>query len=54
MQRLLAAKGFATGGVDGKVGPGTREAIRAYQAKAGMLADGTPSLTLLERRKSGG
>lgn len=54
MQRLLAAKGFSTGEVDGKVGPDTRDAIRAYQSAKGLVADGYPSVALLERLKSGG
>ncbi len=47
MQSLLTRRGFPTGGVDGKVGPMTREAIRAYQKKVGKVPDGFASSTLL-------
>jgi membrane-bound lytic murein transglycosylase B len=49
MQRLLSQRGFSTGGVDGKVGPNTQEAVRAYQASVGLTPDGYPTLALLER-----
>lgn len=47
MQSLLTRRGFPTGGIDGKVGPKTREAIRDWQRKAGKIPDGFPSSTLL-------
>lgn len=47
LQRRLTAKGFDTGGVDGKIGPDTINAIRRYQVAAGLTADGFPSLSLL-------
>jgi membrane-bound lytic murein transglycosylase B len=53
MQRLLSARGFSTGGVDGKVGPGTMKAIRAFQAREGLVADGYPSADVLDRLKEG-
>lgn len=49
LQSLLTKKGFDTKGVDGKVGPNTIAAIRAYQRSAGLTPDGHPSLTLLQR-----
>lgn len=47
MQSLLTRRGYPTGGIDGKVGPKTREAIRGYQRKTGKVPDGFPSSTLL-------
>jgi len=49
MQRLLSARGFDTGGSDGVVGPMTRLAIKAYQKKSLLPADGYPTMGLLER-----
>jgi len=49
MQKLLSARGYSTGGIDGKLGPGTRKAIAAYQSASGLPADGFPSLSLLAR-----
>lgn len=49
MQRRLTQAGFSTQGVDGKIGPNTIAAVRAYQASQGLTQDGYPSLTLLKR-----
>lgn len=49
MQRLLSQRGFSTGGVDGRVGPMTRGAIRAFQASIGIVPDGYASTALLAR-----
>ncbi|MCP5153538.1 MAG: peptidoglycan-binding protein [Ectothiorhodospiraceae bacterium] len=46
IQQLLAAKGFDPGPADGKLGPATRRAIRAYQTDAGLAATGEPSIEL--------
>jgi membrane-bound lytic murein transglycosylase B len=54
LQELLASKGFLKGRVDGIVGSGTRAAIRAYQRSRGLLADGYPSVRLLEHLKGRG
>ena len=51
MQTLLSAKGFSTGGIDGKVGPMTRSAIRTYQKRTGQVADGYASIKLLQQLK---
>lgn len=48
MQRRLTAAGFSTQGVDGKIGPNTIAAIRAYQRARGMVPDGYASLSLLQ------
>ncbi|MQQ08496.1 lytic murein transglycosylase [Epibacterium sp. SM1979] len=48
MQRRLTRAGFSTQGVDGKIGPNTIAAVRAYQASQGLTQDGYPSLSLLK------
>lgn len=47
MQRLLTAKGYDTGGVDGIVGPRTRAALRAFQRDQGLPPDGFATVKLL-------
>ncbi len=48
MQAALNAQGFAAGVVDGRIGPATRQALRAFQSQRGLLADGYPgNLTLM-------
>ena len=49
LQRLLSQRGFSSGGVDGRIGPMTRAAIRAYQASVGLTPDGYASTALLTR-----
>jgi len=49
MQRLLAALGYDAGGSDGVIGPMTRTAIKAFQHKSLLPADGYPTMGLLER-----
>ncbi len=49
MQRRLTQAGYSTQGVDGKIGPNTIAAVRAYQASQGLVQDGYPSLSLLKR-----
>ncbi len=48
LQRRLTRAGFNTGGVDGKIGPNTLAAIRAYQSAKGLVPDGFASLGLLK------
>ena len=52
MQRLLTAAGFSTQGVDGRIGPNTVDAIRAYQQDRGLVPDGYASPGLLDRLRS--
>ncbi|MEM7696583.1 MAG: lytic murein transglycosylase [Pseudomonadota bacterium] len=47
MQSLLTRRGYPTGGIDGRVGPKTRGAIRAYQSARGKVPDGFASSKLL-------
>ena len=49
LQQRLTAAGFDTGGVDGKIGPKTLAAVRAFQRSVGMVPDGYPSLDILKR-----
>ena len=49
LQQRLTNAGFSTQGVDGRIGPNTQAAIRAYQRSIGLPTDGFPSVALLER-----
>jgi lytic murein transglycosylase len=49
LQQRLTNAGFSTQGIDGRIGPNSRAAIRAYQRSQGMIPDGHPSVMLLER-----
>ena len=49
VQRLLTARGFDTQGTDGNIGPNSVVAIRAFQVRAGMEADGFADRELLEK-----
>ncbi len=48
LQRLLGSRGFDPGPIDGQVGPQTRLAIRSFQKKANMPADGHANPALLD------
>lgn len=55
MQKRLTAAGFDTGGTDGRVGNDTMQAIRDFQAKAGIVpADGYGGLKVLAKLRQGG
>lgn len=47
MQQLLAKKGYKIGEPDGKLGAGTRLAIKQAQLKLGMAADSYPTVEFL-------
>ena len=49
MQQKLTDLGFSTGGVDGRIGPNSRRAIRAWQAANGLIADGYIEQRLFKR-----
>ncbi|WP_247744364.1 lytic murein transglycosylase [Ruegeria sp. R14_0] len=49
LQTRLTEAGFDTQGIDGRTGPNTTKAVRAYQLAQGLLPDGYASLRLLER-----
>jgi len=53
LQGLLAKHGFNIGNIDGKLGSGTRAAVKAMQVKLGLPADGYPDAELLARLHEG-
>ena len=48
LQELLAEKGFYSGGIDGRIGPNSKKAIKAFQRKKGLTPDGEASQDLLK------
>ncbi|MGB4828561.1 MAG: lytic murein transglycosylase [Paracoccaceae bacterium] len=48
LQSLLTARSLDTGGVDGRIGPKTIAAVKAWQKSAGLVPDGYPSPDLLD------
>ncbi|WP_342596395.1 lytic murein transglycosylase [Salinicola lusitanus] len=53
MQQGLNAHGFDVGTPDGLVGPNTRAGLRAYQRSIGVVPDGYPTQSLIQRLTSG-
>ncbi len=53
MQTFLKRFGYYDGEIDGKVGPGSRKAIRNYQQARGVAVDGYASKRLLSLLRSG-
>jgi peptidoglycan hydrolase-like protein with peptidoglycan-binding domain len=52
-QQALTKLGLYQGNIDGKIGPAMREAVHAYQIKAGIQpADGFITPGLVQRLKS--
>nr|WP_237684962.1 lytic murein transglycosylase [Szabonella alba] len=49
LQEKLTGAGFDTQGVDGRIGPNTIAAIRAFQKSEGLTPDGFAALSVLER-----
>ncbi len=47
LQERLTAAGIDPGAVDGKIGPNTIAAVKAYQKTVGIVPDGYPSLDIL-------
>ncbi|MGE0500457.1 MAG: lytic murein transglycosylase [Rhizobiaceae bacterium] len=47
LQKRLSVHGYYDGKFDGKIGTGSRAAIKAFQARAGMAQDGHPSMEVL-------
>ncbi|HHZ07837.1 MAG TPA: lytic murein transglycosylase [Rhizobiales bacterium] len=53
LQQRLSAYGYYDGKFDGKIGEGSRKAIKAFQAQAGLTQDGHPSMEVLSRLRGG-
>ena len=49
LQQRLTDLGYSTGGIDGRIGPNSRRAIRAWQAANGLTADGYMEQRLFKR-----
>ncbi len=48
LQKLLKAKGYYSGGIDGNLGTNTKKGIKAFQQAQGMIPDGKPGRELLK------
>ncbi|MFO1185526.1 MAG: lytic murein transglycosylase [Bauldia sp.] len=53
LQRQLTRRGFDVGPIDGKIGLGTRAAVKQVQLKLGLPADSYPTPELLARMRAG-
>ncbi|MCR4283612.1 MAG: peptidoglycan-binding protein, partial [Bauldia sp.] len=53
LQRLLKARGYDVGKVDGIIGASTRAAVKDVQVKLGLPADSYPSKQLLAKLRGG-
>ncbi len=53
VQRRLKALGLYSHDADGRIGTGTREAVRQYQLSQGEIPDGWPTPALLQRMRGG-
>ena len=49
LQERLSSHGYYDGKLDGKIGSGSRSAIKAFQQAAGLTPDGHPSMEVLSR-----
>ena len=47
LQERLTTLGYYDGKVDGRIGEGSKAAIRAFQPQAGLDEDGNPRMELL-------
>jgi membrane-bound lytic murein transglycosylase B len=52
LQQRLQTYGYYDGKIDGRIGDGSRAAIKAYQAQAGLTQDGHPSKEVLTSLRS--
>ena len=51
LQLRLTLAGFDTQAIDGRIGPNTINALRAYQVARGLVPDGYATVHLLERMR---
>lgn len=51
LQQMLTDSGFDTQGVDGRIGPNTRKALRAWQKTVAIIPDGYANKELFEHLK---
>lgn len=49
LQQRLTNAGYSTQGIDGRIGPNSRAAIRAFQRSQGLIPDGHASVDVLAR-----
>ncbi len=49
LQERLSVHGYYDGKFDGKIGTGSKNAIKAFQAQAGLTPDGHPSMEVLSK-----
>ena len=49
LQERLSVQGYYDGKFDGKIGEGSKTAIKAFQAQAGLTPDGHPSMEVLSK-----
>jgi len=49
LQERLAVNGYYDGKFDGKIGEGSKSAIKAFQIQAGLTPDGHPSMEVLSK-----
>ena len=54
LQKRLTAMGYDTQGVDGIIGPNSRDAVRAFQKARGMVPDGYVSGRVLQAVRAAG
>ena len=52
LQQLLAQQGYDIGEPDGRLGPRSRNALRAFQTAVGAVPDGFASATILDRLRA--
>jgi membrane-bound lytic murein transglycosylase B len=52
LQKHLTANGYYDGKLDGLIGSGSRDAIKAFQARSGLTQDGHPSMEVLKTLRS--
>jgi len=52
LQQLLAQQGYDIGEPDGRLGPRSRNALRAFQIAVGVVPDGFASATILDRLRA--